>query len=307
EASSMSIRHTPFGVAALILGLCGLALAPAVAQQGPAAAPQAQARDAEPYRGHALVQVDRASPREALAIFQITDDIWTHSARAGEPLVFRVTPEPRQRLEGLGIAHRVVVEDLQDAVEAERARIQAAVAGDGVEWYEEYKTYDEHKQWAQEFAAASGGLASFEIVGPSLEEREIYAVRIDEPAADPERPVILIIGGQHAREWVSPMTTMWLVVQRAGSDRRAVQLREKFEFVLVPIMNPDGYQYTWDERRLWRKIRRDNGGGSFGVDLNRKWGHQWGGEGSSGRGRDETFRGTGPFSEPELQSYVSYI
>src|SRR5690606_20807532 len=163
----------------------------------------------------------------------------THSARAGEPLVFRVTPEQRARLEGLGIAHRVVVEDLQDAVEAERARIQAAAVGDGVEWYEEYKTYDEHKQRAREFAAASGGLA-----GPSLEEREIDAVRIEEPAADPERPVILIIGGQHAREWVSPMTTMWLVEQLAGSDPRAVQLREKFEFVLVPIMNPDGYQYT---------------------------------------------------------------
>jgi murein tripeptide amidase MpaA len=300
EIPPMPILRPCACAAAAFLGLAWLVVAPAIAQNAPA-------DRAEPYRGHALVAVDRVTPRQALAIAQVTDDIWTHSPRAGEPLEFRVTPEQLGRLRDLGIEHRIVIEDLQNAVNAERARIDAAGGAADQAWYEEYKTLAEHRQRAEEIVAASGGVAHFEIVGPSLEGREIYSVRIDDPAGAPGRPVILIIGGQHAREWVSPMTTTWLVELFAGSDPRAVALRRTFEYVIVPIMNPDGYQYTWDEARLWRKNRRDNGDGSFGVDLNRNWGHEWGGAGSSGQGGSDTYRGTGPFSEPELQSYTSYI
>ena len=81
-----------------------------------------------------------------VTIAQITDDIWTHSPLAGQSLEFRVTPAQLERLRELGIAHRIIVADLQEAVEAERARIQARAGADGVEWYEEYKTYDEHKR-----------------------------------------------------------------------------------------------------------------------------------------------------------------
>src|SRR5690606_18792450 len=40
------------------------------------------------------------------------------------------------------------------------------------------------------------------------------------------------------------------------------------------------------------------------------WSHEWGGSGSSGSGSSGssgTYRGTGPLSEPELQSYTSYV
>ncbi len=279
--------------------LLALAGAAAIAQDVPA-------DRAEPYRGHALVSVADLTPRQALAIAQLTDDIWTHSPRRGQPIEFRVTPEQLDRLRALGIEHEVLIADIQAEIDAERARIAASVGADQT-WYEEYKTYDEHKLYAQDVAAASGGVANFEIVGPSLEGREIYALRIDDPAGAPDRPVFLIIGGQHAREWVSPMTTMWVAETLAGSDPRAVALRQRFEFVIVPIMNPDGYQYTWDEERLWRKNRRDNGDGTFGVDLNRNWSHEWGGPGASSMGGSETYRGAGPFSEPELQSYTSYV
>ena len=55
---------------------------------------------------------------------------------------------------------------------------------------------------------------------------------------------------------------------------------------------------------MWRKNRRDNGGGSYGVDLNRNWGFNWGYNniGSSGSPSSETYRGTAPFSEPETEA-----
>src|SRR5437867_5784979 len=62
-------------------------------------------------------------------------------------------------------------------------------------------------------------------------------------------------------------------------------------FRSVPVVNPDGYAYTESSDRYWRKNRRDNGDGTFGVDLNRNWGYQWGlSSGSSGVTYSDTYR-----------------
>lgn len=60
---------------------------------------------------------------------------------------------------------------------------------------------------------------------------------------------------------------------------------------------------------MWRKNRRDNGDGTFGVDLNRNWGYAWGYDdfGSSPDPSSNTYRGAGPFSEPETQILREFI
>jgi len=80
-------------------------------------------------------------------------------------------------------------------------------------------------------------------------------------------------------------------------------------FYVVPVVNPDGYLYTWQStsNRLWRKNRRQNAGGTYGVDLNRNWDDHWGGEGSSGTPSSDTYRGTAPFSEPETKAVSAYV
>jgi len=54
------------------------------------------------------------------------------------------------------------------------------------------------------------------------------------------------------------------------------------------------------------RTEKNNGGGIYGVDLNRNWNDHWGGIGSSNNPRDETYRGTGPFSEPESKGVSTY-
>jgi hypothetical protein len=60
---------------------------------------------------------------------------------------------------------------------------------------------------------------------------------------------------------------------------------------------------------MWRKNRRDNGDGTYGVDLNRNWGYMWGydNEGSSPYTYSETYRGPSAFSEPETQVVRNFI
>ncbi|MGH7753661.1 MAG: M14 family zinc carboxypeptidase, partial [Gemmatimonadales bacterium] len=70
-----------------------------------------------------------------------------------------------------------------------------------------------------------------------------------------------------------------------------------------------GYQYTFAPgSRLWRKNRRPNADGSFGVDPNRNYPTFWGFDdrGSSSVAGSEVFRGPGPGSEPEVQAVMAF-
>ena len=78
--------------------------------------------------------------------------------------------------------------------------------------------------------------------------------------------------------------------------------------------NPDGYQYTFDTERLWRKTLSDNNGDGQitvgdGVDPNRNFAEHWGydNEGSSPDPADETYRGPSAASEPETQAMQGLI
>ena len=49
------------------------------------------------------------------------------------------------------------------------------------------------------------------------------------------------------------------------------------------------------------------GGYGIGVDLNRNYGGGWGGAGAADVAADPTYRGAGPFSEPETQAVRELI
>jgi murein tripeptide amidase MpaA len=115
-------------------------------------------------------------------------------------------------------------------------------------------------------------------------------------------PEILFVGGHHAREWISidvPLLLARHLLEQYATDPSVRNLIDNGEIWVIPLLNPDGHQYSVTNNRLWRKNRRDNGDGSFGVDLNRNYSYQWGGPGSSGDTYSETYRGPQAFSEPE--------
>ena len=148
-------------------------------------------------------------------------------------------------------------------------------------------------------------------IGQTIEGRDIYAVKIsDNPDIDEDEPEILYTSAIHAREGITPLVLlhfMYYILENYGTDPEATYLIDNREMWFVLCVNPDGY--AWNDLNhpggggMWRKNRRDNGDGTFGVDLNRNFGYMWGYDnaGSSPVTEDETYRGTGPFSEPESQ------
>ena len=151
------------------------------------------------------------------------------------------------------------------------------------------------------------GLAKVFNLGTSLENRPIYALKIsDNVALDEDEAETLFLGCHHAREWISVDVPLRLARRLAEGYASNPDIRRRVdasEIWIVPLVNPDGLEYTIQTYRWWRKNRRANADGSFGVDLNRNYGYMWGidDEGSSPAPSSEIYRGTGPFSEPETR------
>jgi len=148
-------------------------------------------------------------------------------------------------------------------------------------------------------------------IGTSHESRTIWAVKIsDNPNINEDEPKVGFDALVHAREPQSMATLMyymWYLLQNYGTDPEVTYLVNNREIYCVPCFNPDGYEFNRSTDPngggMWRKNRRNNVG-SYGVDLNRNFGYQWGYDniGSSPTPSSETYRGPSAFSEPECQA-----
>ena len=152
-------------------------------------------------------------------------------------------------------------------------------------------------------------------IGKSVERRDIAALRIsDYPHGNPKKQVI-VLAGQHGREWISITTALFciqeLLTKFVGGDARVTSILGAYEFIFIPIVNPDGYDYTWTTDRYWRKNRGAKYRNFvYGVDLDRNWGNHFGylgNVGSSSNPSSETYRGTAAFSESETKAVSQYI
>jgi murein tripeptide amidase MpaA len=253
------------------------------------------------YDGHRVVRVDVRTTQELEKLLTMTDDVWSDGIGLGT-LDVRVSPEQFLRLQESGLAYTVMIEDLQPLIEAERAPGRGGV-------FDRYLRFNEVLSYLNTLVTLRPDLAQTFVAGQSIEGRNIVGIRITGPGAGP-KPGILMHGCQHAREWITVPVILWLadqLVRQYDTDPYLRRLVDEREWYLVPVMNPDGYVYTWDVDRMWRKNRRPNAGGCYGVDLNRNWGYGWGGPGSSGDPCSEEYRGTAPFSEPETQAMRNWI
>jgi carboxypeptidase T len=144
------------------------------------------------------------------------------------------------------------------------------------------------------------------------EGRPVFWVKIsDNPDTEESaEPQVLYTAVHHAREPNSLSQLifyMWYLLENYETNEEVKYLVDNVEMYFIPCVNPDGYIYNETNSPngggFWRKNRRNNGNGTFGVDLNRNYGHEWGFDntGSSPNPDAQTYRGPGPFSEPETQ------
>ncbi|MEM1331006.1 MAG: M14 family zinc carboxypeptidase [Planctomycetota bacterium] len=298
------MRNGRLCLTAMLLTASGAAHA-ATTGPGEDAAPALQHRAAA-YDGLVAVRVTPGSVRQLNGALAVADVVVNCRVGIGLPIDLAASPRGIDALRRMGMDPIVLHEDLGKQVREEQERIELTAMQRGVNWYATYHDLAGINQRIDEVAAANAQVVTLGVAGQSIEGRDLRTVSITGPGPGAAgRPTIMFTGGQHAREWVSPATMTYFIETLAegyGSDPRITALLDTARVVIVPIVNPDGYEYSWTSERYWRKNRRNNGDGTRGVDLNRNWSFLWGGPGSSGTTSEDIYRGPTPFSEPETSA-----
>ncbi len=182
-----------------------------------------------------------------------------------------------------------------------------------------YLTYNEMVAELDELKAMYPNLITAKTsIGNSLEGRPLWMVKIsDNPdMEEPAEQGVVYSGLTHAREPLSMVSLIYFmqyILSKYGTDPEITCLINNRELYFIPCLNPDGYVYNQTTNPngggYWRKNRRNNGDGTYGVDLNRNFSYQWGydNSGSSPTTSSETYRGTAAASEPEIAAFQDYI
>ena len=251
----------------------------------------------------------RAQPRDAdevERIWRIAEDVLAPHDPAVVEHELVVTRATLARLQAEGIRAEALDVDVQAWVN--RAYEQALpgrpiahlAKADYGPFFAKVQTLDAITTQLRALEQASGGRATLKVIGTSIEKRELLAMRISAAPPGTQRPSIIVLGAQHAREWASPMVAMGLVdalVRQYDADPKVRRVVDSLEIIVIPVLNPDGYVATFNGKRLQRK----NMNPTCNVDLNRNYDAAFG-QGTGGDCRSETYPGKAAFSEPETQA-----
>ena len=241
-----------------------------------------------------------------------TDITAERAVAGGQEIELVLTPPQRAKLVAQGVKPQLV--RVKGGKTVKQFAAEQAAGG-----YEVWRSWDESGGIRDELvrvARENPQLVKLVSLGRTHQGRDILALKVTQGARDvPDgsRPAVLYSATQHAREWIATEVDRrllrWYIDRWRANDRDVKRLLKDTELWFVVVANPDGYQYTFDHERLWRKNLRDNDGdgrttSADGVDPNRNYPEHFNydNEGSSEQLSSQTYRGPGPASEPETKA-----
>ncbi|CAH0664146.1 unnamed protein product [Spodoptera exigua] len=142
-------------------------------------------------------------------------------------------------------------------------------------------------------------------LGRTLNNKPIYVLKIS--TMNPTNKAILIESGIHGSEWTAVISSLYFIDSIVRNfDQQPSYVKER-DWHIIPVLNPDGYEYSLYKDRLWKKNRRQVSDFCYGVDLNRNFDYNWGKQDSTRSECSNTFCGPAPFSEAETQAFKAEV
>jgi len=178
-------------------------------------------------------------------------------------------------------------------------------AGHSMDWTSYHPIED--MQGYMQYLADNFDYVSIKSIGKSYKGSDMQVLQVCRGGCG-NKPAIWIDGGIHAREWVSPAAVTFMMKELVENDPAHTDLTENLDWYILPVLNPDGYAHTLEDR-LWRKTMSGNDGTNacYGTDANRNWGYQWNTGGSSNNPCSDTYMGPSAFSEVENRNVRDFL
>ncbi|XP_037904694.1 zinc carboxypeptidase-like [Hermetia illucens] len=198
------------------------------------------------------------------------------------------------------IHFRVEALDLQEYVSNVLRKSKNSKDLHGSVSFDKFLSYEEINAYLKKLAKDFPEIAKVEVKGKSYEGRPILGIHISYKPV-PQK-VILITGGIHSREWASPACALYIIYQLVEKSKEMDDFLKNFDWIILPMTNPDGYIYSLTTDPFWRKTRSPQGNDCFGVDVNRNFPFHWSEEGASDSPCSSQYRGKRALSETETQT-----
>merc|ERR1711923_191253 len=266
------------------------------------------------YHGYTVLRTEKLDATTSKLVYNELAEVeglsfWKDPA-PGRQADIMAAPHMKMRLESWlqaqGIGHSPMVKDVQSLIEETRPSPKKSKSGAGnytMDW-EDYHDHTTLNEFIQGLADAND-FAEIINIGQSYEGRDMNVLAITK--AGPGKPNVWLEAGIHAREWISPAVATFIVRELVEDYAEHPEYLDNINWYFLPSANPDGYAYTFDTDRLWRKTRTPQSGGCYGVDPNRNWGFHWGETGVSSNPCTEIYPGTEPFSEVEMRNIRDFV
>ncbi|KAL7401754.1 hypothetical protein ABVT39_004313 [Epinephelus coioides] len=278
----------------------------------------------ETFEGHQVLRIVAKDEGQLSLIKALEDmsefelDFWRGVTDVSTPVDIRVPFHSLQsvkiHLEGQDIEYSVMIEDLQAMLDKEQEEMVSAARrpeprnSDSFD-FANYHPINEIYAFQDMLVAENPNLVSKIVIGQSYQGRDLNVLKFSTGGTN--RPAIWIDTGIHSREWVTQASGTWFakkIVTEYGRDPALTAILNKMDIFLEIVTNPDGYYYTHNSNRMWRKTRKPNSGSNcVGVDPNRNWDAGFGGPGASSNPCSETYRGPRAHSESEVKSIVDFV
>ncbi|VVT49384.1 uncharacterized protein SAPINGB_P002244 [Magnusiomyces paraingens] len=285
------------------------------------------------YEDETVLRFNWTTARERKAFVDATKtlvlDVWRVGKHSGDvrlhqarvPNLLRLLPKSLRRAE----SRRVMIADLEHAVHSTQPESREVVdfstkSSMDIQtvselFFSDFRSLESIYQWLDILEETFPEQVRTEVIGKTHEGRDIrvYHLYSSQRNVSGKKKTIVITGGTHAREWVSVSTVLYslytLLVHHGSRGNGAGgedNILDKLDFLIVPVLNPDGYVYTWEHDRLWRKNRQDTGVPLCrGIDIDSSFPYHW--KPSMGTPCSEGYAGQAALEAEEARAFTKYI
>ncbi|XP_050677305.1 carboxypeptidase B-like [Leptidea sinapis] len=236
-------------------------------------------------------------------------DVWHYGSVGRRHAHVMVSKENKQtflwKLDLYGLQHYVYIADVVTALEQHEEDIIARKIsrnGEAVP-YNDYPRFAQVNEYLERIATDYPNIATLVDAGNSFEGRPIKYLKISTTNfMDPSKPIYFMDAAIHAREWVTPPVALYTIHRLVEDLRDSERDLLDIDWIIFPLVNPDGYEYSHTDERLWRRTRSyrpEINETCYGVDGNRNFDVNFNTVGVSPDHCSNTYPGPEAFSEPE--------
>lgn len=175
-------------------------------------------------------------------------------------------------------------------------------------FFEDFRTLETIYDWFEEIQKEFPKLVSINWIGQTYEGRDLKALHVRGKHSG--NKTVVVTGGMHAREWISVTSACYavhkLLQNYADGHHKEAKYLDKLDFLFVPVLNPDGYEYSFNEDRLWRKNRQETYmPRCFGIDIDHSFDYHF--VKSEDLPCGEEYSGESPFESIESEVWNNFL